>query len=70
VRLEADKLLLYIRKIAVADWSAVATGAYAPSSFCHAFTCQAKHAGVIRVDPDGDPCPPYSITFNQVSSYL
>lgn len=39
-----------------------------PSSYSHAFSCSGQHAGVIRVDPDGDPCPPYSITYNQVSS--
>eukprot|EP00775_Hariotina_reticulata_P010257 gene10257-10415_t len=37
-----------------------------PNSFSHAFTCNSKHAGVVCVDPDGDPCPPYSIAYNQV----
>lgn len=38
-----------------------------PGSYTHAFSCSGQHAGVIKVDPDGDPCPPYAITYNQVS---
>jgi hypothetical protein len=38
-----------------------------PSSYIHAFSCTGQQAGVIKVDPDGDPCPPYSITYNQVN---
>lgn len=37
-----------------------------PSSYLPAFSCSGQQAGVIKVDPDGDPCPPYSITYNQV----
>jgi hypothetical protein len=43
-------------------------GSSVPSSFNHAFSCSGRHAGTIQVDPDGDPCPPYAIAYNQVSS--
>lgn len=49
---------------------ALITGLHAgpslPAGFLQAFTTSAPCAGVIRVDPDGEPCPPYSITYNQV----
>lgn len=44
----------------------VPAGSYVPNQFSYAFACEGKHAGLIRVDPLGDPRPPYCITYNKV----